>query len=84
MLYSWATFLAQESVKLIDNEIIHVLVCPIDIIKRNLTLMLMNIFIRVSRGQMTLKFWPILFKSLNGVMLMTIHFILKTVFRTDK
>lgn len=33
---------------------------------------------------MTLKFWPTLFKSLNGIMLMSTHFMLKTVFRMEK
>lgn len=44
----------------------------------------MNIFVGISTDQMKLKFWPTLFKSLNGVMLMTTHFILKTVFRMKK
>lgn len=33
---------------------------------------------------MKLKFWPTLFKSLNGIMLMPTHFMLKTVFRMEK
>lgn len=33
---------------------------------------------------MKLKFWPTLFKSLNAIMLMPTHFMLKTVFRMEK
>lgn len=46
--------------------------------------MLMNVFIRVSTDQVKLKFWPILFKSLNEIMLMAIHFVLKAVSRMEK
>lgn len=45
--------------------------------------MLMNVFVS-NTDHMKLKFWPALFKSLNRIMLMATHFILKTVFRMEK
>lgn len=33
---------------------------------------------------MKLKFWPMLFKCLNGIAVMAMHFLLKTVFAMEK